>query len=136
MTDQYDINPNGHYMHRDWHAMYADLLSAYRAALARAEAAEALINEYHERTVAAEREASLCANALETARSRWAEAERREKSIFDDAMGIADQRDALVTRVAELEAAQQAAYNLGFADAAERFAGERVEPLIVSLEPQ
>ena len=76
----------------------------YRAALARAEAAEALINEYHERTVAAEREASLCANALETARSRWAEAERREKSIFDDAMGIADQRDALVTRVAELEA--------------------------------
>ena len=41
MTDQYDINPNGHYMHRDWHAMYADLLSAYRAALARAEAAEA-----------------------------------------------------------------------------------------------
>lgn len=26
--------------------------------------------------------------------------------------------------------------DLGFADAAERFAGERVEPLIVSLEPQ
>ena len=82
----------------------AGVVMMYRAALARAAAAEALINEYHERTVAAEREASLCANALETARSRWAEAERREKSIFDDAMGIADQRDALVTRVAELEA--------------------------------
>ena len=84
----------------EWHEHRSDaekalrdmpfVMDNYRAALARAEAAEALINEYHERTVAAEREASLCANALETARSRWAEAERREKSIFDDAMGIAD----------------------------------------------
>ena len=53
--------------------------------------------------------------------------------LMDDVTARAEAAEA---RVAELEAAQQAAYNLGFADAAERFAGERVEPLIVSLEPQ
>ena len=79
-----------------------------RAAVARAEAAEAEAVDLH-------RQLAEMAAVMEE---------------------IEDERLALLARVAELEAAQQAAYNLGFADAAERFAGERVEPLIVSLEPQ
>ena len=84
----------------------------YRAALARAEAAEAEaarlrdgLAAMSERVTLAQRSASLAENALGTARSRWEEAERREKSIFDSAMGLADQRDSLAARVAELEAA-------------------------------
>lgn len=91
------------------------LVKSNRAALARAEAAEAEAGQLRdelaamtERVTFARRSASLAENALETARSRWDEAERREKSIFDSAMGIADQRDTLATRVAELEAASDA----------------------------
>ncbi len=82
-----------------------------RALLARAEAAEAEaarlrdgLAAMSERVTLAQRSASLAENALGTARSRWEEAERREKSIFDSAMGLADQRDSLAARVAELEA--------------------------------
>lgn len=89
-----------------------EILGPARALLARAEAAEAEAGQLRdelaamtERVTFARRSASLAENALETARSRWDEAERREKSIFDSAMGIADQRDTLATRVAELEAA-------------------------------
>ena len=53
--------------------------------------------------------------------------------LMDDVTARAEAAEA---RVAELEAAQQAAYNLGFADAAERFTGERVEPMIIPREPQ
>jgi len=91
------------------------LVKSNRAALARAEAAEAEAGQLRdelaamtERVTFARRSASLAENALETARSRWDEAERREKSIFDSAMGIADQRDTLATRVAELEAERAA----------------------------
>ena len=82
-----------------------------RALLARVEAAEAEaarlrdgLAAMSERVTLAQRSASLAENALGTARSRWEEAERREKSIFDSAMGLADQRDSLAARVAELEA--------------------------------
>ena len=92
-----------------------EILGPARALLARAEAAEAEAGQLRdelaamtERVTFARRSASLAENALETARSRWDEAERREKSIFDSAMGIADQRDTLATRVAELEAASDA----------------------------
>jgi len=92
-----------------------EILGPARALLARAEAAEAEAGQLRdelaamtERVTFARRSASLAENALETARSRWDEAERREKSIFDSAMGIADQRDTLATRVAELEAALDA----------------------------
>ena len=41
MTDRYEIKTNISFMQRDWHAMYAELLSAYRAALARVAELEA-----------------------------------------------------------------------------------------------
>ena len=94
---------------------FSAIVEAVTALLARAEAAEAEAGQLRdelaamtERVTFARRSASLAENALETARSRWDEAERREKSIFDSAMGIADQRDTLATRVAELEAALDA----------------------------
>lgn len=106
----------------EWHASAMSGATAYdlewitgpaRALLARAEAAEAEaarlrdgLAAMSERVTLAQRSASLAENALGTARSRWEEAERREKSIFDSAMGLADQRDSLAARVAELEAAQ------------------------------
>jgi chromosome segregation ATPase len=104
----------------EWHASAMSGATAYdleritgpaRALLARAEAAEAEaarlrdgLAAMSERVTLAQRSASLAENALGTARSRWEEAERREKSIFDSAMGLADQRDSLAARVAELEA--------------------------------
>ena len=44
MTDRYEIKTNISFMQRDWHAMYAELLSAYRAALARVAELEAQLD--------------------------------------------------------------------------------------------